>query len=164
MNNYSFQQGISCVIIGAVFFSAVLPSRLCLCADCHCDHKLPFGFGKTECALSINESPQGCCSQREPGCHCGDSPFKPDGNADGCCLRSKTQCHCAEFHQNFATKPDSVSPVKKLYDDSSWNMGVVSISSVGLIDTNASSLFQDARRGLLWPHVPLYMMLCVFLN
>ena len=164
MKRFSFQQGVSCVIIGAVFFSAVLPLRLCLCADCHCDHKLTFAFGKTEYAVSTDESSHGCCSQRAPGCHCGDSLYKSEEDADDCCLQSKTQCHCAEFHKNFSTKPDSVSPVKKPTNDSSWKMGVVSISSVGLTDTNASTGFQNTRRELLWPHVPLHVMLCVFLN
>ena len=164
MKRFSFQQGVSCVIIGAVFFSAVLPLRLCLCASCHCDHKLAFGFEKTECAVSTDESSHGCCSQREPVCHCGDSPCNPGRDADSNCLQSKTQCRCAEFHQNFATRPDSVSPVKKPTNDSPWKMGVVSVSTIDLTDTFASTIFQDARRDLLWPHVPLHVKLCVFLN
>ena len=176
MKRYSFRLGITSTIIGTLCIQVLLPMNVCLCADCHCDNSLGFGAAKNQSVLSTDElarEPSPCCckqqktqpvrskSQQNPR----DHVLSKDGLP--CCLQQDTrcQCHCGEYPPCIATPSNIVSPTNKLIHDSFWKMSINSILPPGG-QTDALGLpsFPGVRQGLLWPHVPLHVLLCVFLN
>ena len=153
MKQYSFRQFVICAMIGAVFFSTVAPLHICLCEGCHCEHSFGYGFAKIKSDLPKPDSePTGCCEKK---------------NSENCCdnkhSQSKSQCLCVTVQKCDAIVPVTTSLVKELKFCPFWDVPVVSVAPFDQADTFWSSFLKE-RRGLLRPHVPLHVLLCVFLN
>ena len=138
-----FRQFIINTMIGAVFFSTVVPLCVCVCKGCYCENSLAPVVMKTK----------------------GNSPI-PTAKTTGCCVKESREhnCQCCVLSQRFvAILPITVSQVKKLHDCPSWDI-VVSVPPFDQTVTFCSMSFRNERLLLFRPHVPLHVRLCVFLN
>ena len=148
MITVSFRHLVAYSVIFAVLFSTVIPSIICLCEGCYCEHSLANRPSFCENNSSAEE-PELCCHcQKEQPCN--DNP-------------TEKHCCCIDIQKIVAIEPKSFSQPKKLNMNPLRDMIVASIPPFGVVKDFGFMSF-DAQRFLLRPHVPLHVMLCVFLN
>ena len=140
-----FCQKAACTILTTMLFSVVVPPEACWCRDCRCENCLSCGFEQERAV----EAPS--CAACEK--HCSES-------CDG--EQPETPCRCCNFPKNHATMPKVFELVKKSNFAQPWSF--VSAPPVGLGNVLGFPTGLDGRRGPLYPCVPLYVLLCVFLN
>jgi len=149
---FSFHRRVASLVIAAVLFHTVAPLGVCWCEGCYCENSI------TQ-FLPDSESVPSCCE-----CQKAKLPEEPP--VDKCCTcgQSESTCFCGNNQKDIATVPGTVSPVKKLNPGSFPKSALVSVSPFDPSDALCSASFLVAQQALLRPHVPLHVMLCVFLN
>ena len=137
-----FRPWIVGVMVGTVLLNMVLPLGTCWCEDCHC------------------KKPEVQTEQPGNGTCCADCK-KTEGKK--CCDRSlpETPCRCRDIPKIHATMPVTVTPIKKSDAIPPWFVSAFPVGSTPVLGLPS---YRDSRRGLLPPHVPLYILLSVFLN
>ena len=149
MKSLAFRQWVACVTTVAVLFSTTAPLGFCWCEGCHCENHisrlLPNLAVKDEKCCCIPPEPlpeekENCCGLPEMPCSCG----------------------CGDFQKNEAVVPKAVLPIKKPKVSPSWNN--VSICPANLVYVLGIFSVLSNYRTLPPPHVPLHVLLCVFLN
>ena len=137
-----FRQWVACVTMVAVLFSAVVPLGVCRCEDCHCEKSISrFLLDRA------TEHETCCCIPPEEKC---------------CKLPVPCLCVCCNTQNDDAIDPKAVLPVKKPKVGLSWDN--VSVFPVDLANVSGISSLLGTPRALPPPHVPLHVLLCVFLN
>jgi len=129
-----------------MLFSAVIPTNICLCIGCHCENSLGNGLVKDE-VLPLPES----------NCNCREEKCRNDNDAE-------SKCFCTNVLKAIAVQPNTVSPVKKLKFDLSRDTIAVTVPPFGSVDAVGLAPHFGTRRLSFYPHVPLHVILCVFLN
>ena len=149
MGLFSFRQWAACVTTVAMLFSAAVPFGFCICDGCLCEnsfwHLIP-GFTPSN-AVVANE--KCCCTPPEP-------------LSNECCGLQKAPCSCSCGNaQNDAIVP-AVPTFKLPNAVPAWR--IVSVISVDF--ANVSGMFSLCGNHQAMPpsHVPLHVLLCVFLN
>ena len=142
MKRYFFRQFISSIMIGAVLLGTVVPLCACLCECCYRENGRTCEIAKIDRDLSILDTK--------------NTGWRAKNN-------SGINCRCVLAQRFVAIVPITVSQVKQLNSCPSWDI-VVSIPSFDQVDTMCLSSFLKERRGSLCSHVPLHVLLCVFLN
>jgi len=144
---HSFQQWVACVTMIAVLFGTATPLGFCRCVGCHCESSISRLF--PDFAV---ENAKCCCIPPEP---------LPD---EECCGQPKMPCPCSccNIQADDADAPVPALLVKQPNVNPSWN--IVSVVLVGY--ANALGAFSPLgnHRAMPPPHVPLHVLLCVFLN
>ncbi|MDR1382389.1 MAG: hypothetical protein LBJ67_00870 [Planctomycetaceae bacterium] len=164
---------ITLAVIYAVFFSAVMPMGICRCDGCSCENNV---FQEKN-AEKYNEKINPCCSRFGHSCCCGkktESQSLPqiDSMSSSCCQKKSDKnnsyssltevgCRCGKIIQTVIALPDIVSPIKKTHNNF---YGIIVL--VFGFDTN--SIHSAALHFLKHSppeatHVPLRVLLCVFL-
>ena len=159
-----FWKGVACLTMGAVLLGALTPQGICLCENCPCGQHdggkstvwMPIHSPKMDekhCCKSPETPPQ----SRKPRCgshccrsHCCGLPEKP------------CPCPCCNAQKCDAILPKAVALIQK----PNFNpMGtIISIVPAGSVDILRVSSCLASCRALPPPHVPLHVLLCVFLN
>ena len=142
----SFRQWVACVAIVAVLCNMAVPFGFCWCEGCRCENHISRLF-----THSTVEDKKCCCPPTEP---------LPEEN---CCGSPKTPCSCGcdDVQKEEAVVPKAVLPIKTPKIIPSWN--IVSVLSVDFPNVSRAFLLGN-HQVLLPPHVPLHVLLCVFLN
>jgi len=152
VKSLSFRQWVACVTMVAVLFSAAAPLGLCRCEGCHCENhisRLLPDFAFPNLAVADGDC---CCISPEP---------IPD--EDCCGLPSiPCPCLCCDIGKNDTVAP-AILPVKQPKIGLSWD--IVSALPVSFTPpVSGVSSLSGNHRVLPSPHVPLHILLCVFLN
>ena len=145
-----FRQWIVCTVIIAVLFNTATPMGVCRCAGCPHNKKAQ----SPENQVSVEKKCPKCCgappvagqNETSTGRYCCGTP-------------DNTPCRCCSAPKDHAVRPAAGSLVKKPDFGSSWN--VIAVNSVLTWEIPSCSYHP---RVLLPPHVPLHVLLCVFLN
>ena len=147
MEAFSFRQWVACVAMVAVIFSTAAPLGVCLCEGCNCKNNISRLL--THSAVAEKKC---CCTSPEP---------MPE---DGCCGSSGVPCSCTcdGTKNDVAFVPATVLPAKQ--SKVSPFLNVVSAISVVSSDALRGSPIWGSHRAIPPPHVPLHVLLCVFLN
>ena len=151
----SFRQWVACVTMVAVLFGTTAPFGFCMCEDCHCKRsisRLLPNVASSDAASSDTAVADGkCCC------------IPPEPLPKGCCglLEEPCSCACGDTQHDVAVIP-AILPVKPPKITPPWS--TISFMPVG--HTNVSGLLfrYGNLRAMLPSHVPLHVLLCVFLN
>ena len=145
MKRLSFRQWIAYTVVVAMFFNMAAPLGICWCDGCSCDKN--FSKFLPDWA-SANE--KCCCTSLEPQ------------SDDKCCGSPETPCSCpcGDILKNNTTIP-AVLPDKLPHWNPMWNVVAV-LPSVSVDNVSKVPSYRDRPRTLF--HVPLHILLCVFLN
>jgi len=163
MKPYSFRQWVVGGVILALLCNIATPLAVCRCEGCHCKKG---GTQKEEhpqkcTSSSLSKPSQPSCTDEEDHDPC--TPPEPSA-IKGCCGLSEMPCfcQCCNVQANDVFTPKAALLVKRPDVTPSWDF--VSVLPVGF--ANASEAFSRSVhcRTLLPPHVPLHVLLCVFLN
>ncbi|MDR1492581.1 MAG: hypothetical protein LBT05_07655 [Planctomycetaceae bacterium] len=150
----------------AVFFSAVMPIGSCYCAGCSCENNVLKNSntpnaqtkscysGRSLCCKEKISSPQSsdtssCCqtTSKENSCNCGSS-------GDG--------CQCNKITASTISLPDAVSPVKRILNHNDDFCGILVFASLNNAVYDHSAALRFLRSSPEAAHVPLHVLLCVF--
>ena len=146
MRPLSFRQWVACTVIVAMLFNTAAPLGICWCEGCQCENNISRYLSKSK---PVEEK---CC--------CTPSVPQPD---DGCCGLPETPCPCpCGDIQNDAAIPAAILPDKLPNLTPTWNG--MSVAPIGFSSVSTVSSNVDRLRTLLPLHVPLHVLLCVFLN
>jgi len=137
-----FRPWITGVMIGAVLFNMALPLGTCWCEDCHCKNP----------EVQAEQSGSGSCCA---GCEKTDGKKCCDGELP------EVPCRCRDIPKFHATMPTAITPIKKSEAMPIWFILPPLVGSPQVLGLPS---YRDSRQGLLPPHVPLHILLCVFLN
>jgi len=144
---FSFRQWVACGMMVAVLSNTAAPLGLCLCVGCHCENSIS---RLLPCAVVAEED---CC--------CTPPQTLPE---EGCCGSPETPCSCScgDTQNDNAVVPTMVLPAKQMKIVPSWS--VVSVLPAGFTGVSRAFSLLGNRWALPPPHVPLHILLCVFLN
>jgi len=144
----SFRQQVAYVTMVAVLFSTAAPMGICRCVGCHCEKNISlplpdFAF----LDFAVNDG--SCC--------CVPPKLLP---VEECCglPEMPCPCSCCNIQQNDTVAPAAILSVKQPNFGPSW------VLPAGPNRVSEQASLPDKRWALLPPHVPLYVLLCVFLN
>ena len=151
---FLFRQWIACVVMTTVLFGPVVPQGVCQCAGCVC------GNSSAQPVLANNKN--GCCKSTEKSKRldrgaclenwgCWGSPTMPFACHCFC------SCSCNGIQQN---EEKGVLPIQRPDIPLLWD--AVLVSSVIFVPVSWGCL--ENHRIFSPPHVPLHVLLCVFLN
>ena len=146
MRRFAFRQWVACVTTLAMLLSMATPLGICRCVGCHCENSLAWFFldftvedGKCSCTSSEPLAEEKCCEL--PGGPCS--------------------CLCCDGNNDDAVIPMAVLLVKQPNVAPSWDF----VEILPVNDAVVSRAFSlGNHRALPPPHVPLHVLLCVFLN
>jgi len=151
MKPLSFRQWVACVTMVAVLFGTTAPFGFCLCKDCHCEHSISRLLPDFSFSDPVVADVKCCCTPSEP---------LPE---DECCGSSGTPCSCAcGDTQNDEAVIPAVLSVKPPKINPLWS--IVSVLPVGFASVSGLASLCGNHRAMPPPHVPLHVLLCVFLN
>ena len=147
MKLISFRQWVACVIVVALLFNVAAPLGLCLCEGCYCEISI-----KRFLPLSAFTDEKYCCAPPE------------SVSEYGCCGSAKNPCpcRCGDIQTDNTTAPAAVLSGKMPHLSPAGNL--VAALPGSFIYTPKGFLPTGDPRTLLPPHVPLHVLLCVFLN
>ena len=147
MGVLSFRQLVACVVMVAMCCNTAAPMGICWCEGCHCE-------------MDISRFLPGSATVGEKCC-CTPPETQPD---DGCCGLPETPCTCpcGDAQKSKTPVPAAVLPGKMPNLTPAWS--VVSVFPIGFADAPKVSSYVDHFRTSLPLHVPLHVLLCVFLN
>lgn len=149
MNSSLLRKWITCFMMVAVLVNMATPVAMCECEGCACERNVA-KFRKS--TPPAEEKSCSCCkTPTESPC---DMPAERK-----CCGSSDTSCSCCDAAKDFAVAAQANLLVKKQDFDSLWSIAAVSLTP----RRDVPSCFYSYR-GLPPPHVPLHVLLCVFLN
>ena len=138
MKACSFRQW-GLIMVGAALLSVLLPLGVCWCVECPCKNN------------NTHEQRAG-----ESPCACEETQDKRTRHDE-----MPTPCSCCDIPENSATIPKMMVLTKKTSVGPSW---FVSSNPVGSVHVSGWHSKLEPRQGLFHFPVPLYLLLCVFLN
>ena len=144
-----FRQWIACVVMTTVLLGPVVPQGVCLCEGCTCGTNfLVLAKNKGDCCCESLFDHETCSDNR--GC-CGSQsmPFS-----------CPCSCSCSDIRQSEAIEQKGILLLKRPDVPLLWD--AVSVFSVSFVPVSWGCL--ENPRILPPPHVPLHVLLCVFLN
>ena len=152
MKPFTFRQWIACAVMIALLFNMAIPRVICRCDGCHCENSL----SRLMPDFAVVTNKKCCCTPQEPL-----SAESLLGN--GCCGLPKLPCPClcCDIQKNNTPVPLTVLLVKKPAINPLWN--IVSVIPIDVAHVSVPSHLNHCRT-LLPAHVPLHILLCVFLN
>jgi hypothetical protein len=131
----------------AMLFNVAVPLGICRCEGCHCENSLsrffpdPATTGEKCCCASPETV------QTEEHCSLPETPCS---------------CQCGSVQQDDATAPVAVLSVKVPNGSSLWDS--ISATHTDFIHVPKTSFSTNGLRTFFSSPVPLYVLLCVFLN
>jgi len=135
----------------AMLFNVAAPLGFCWCEGCSCGNHISRFLPVSAVKEGAVTEEKCCCTPSEP----------PE---ETCCGLPETpcQCPCGDIQQDDATAPKgallvekpTVAPVRH----------IVSVLPADFADVSGTLSRLDKHRILLPSHVPLHVLLCVFLN
>ena len=151
MKSFSFRQWVACVVMTTVLFSTVAPLGICHCEGCGCANNV----ARFQTDFVTADKTDGCC------CKPTQKTLSP--NKKGGCDSQNTPCSCScgDAQKSTAILSKAVFSLKRPDINPLWDVGFVSADLVSLSGT--LGYFNNPRM-LSSPHVPLHVLLCVFLN
>ena len=151
MGRFSFRQCVALAVVVAMLFNVAVPFGVCRCEGCHCPSKSGHG--------NVSRFLHHCTTDNK--CRCIPPEPSPD---DECCGLAKMPCpcRCCDVQNSNEATHKAVLPLKRLDITPPWE--TVSVASVGFVNVKEIPSHVDNRRALLPLHVPLHVLLCVFLN
>lgn len=146
---FSFRQWVACVTMVAVLFGTMTPFGFCLCEGCHCENSISRLLPSLALSDTAAASGRCCCTPPEP-------------LPEGCCgSPTPCSCSCGDTQDDVAVSP-AVLPAKQPKIVPSWN--IVSVIPVDFARVFGQLSLSCDHRAMPLPHVPLHVLLCVFLN
>ena len=151
MKGFAFRQWVAFAVMIAMLFNVAVPLGLCRCEGCHCPSK----------SGQVNFSRILHCTTADDKCRCIPPEPLPD---DECCgsANMPCPCKCCDIQNSNEATPKAVLPLKRSEITPSWE--TISVISVGFVNVKEVPSHFDNHRALLPLHVPLHVLLCVFLN
>ena len=138
----TFRQWATCVTIGAMLSAVVMPPGICWCAECGC------AVSVTQSQATPAVADVRYCCKPPPPLPCSEKPDSP------------CPCQCSDTQKGDTILPETVLPVKKTNARPVWD----SVHFAGFADVSGVSSSVASCIALPIPHVPLHVLLCVFLN
>ena len=147
MKPFSLRQWVACAVMATMLFNMVTPFTICRCVDCSCEHNTSSPISK-----SAIETKMSCCAP-------------PVLLANERCCRSPEvpcDCQCSNYQANESVVPTAVPSVKRPEIKPHWDFVSTLPDSVHYASEAFARL--EKCRTTLTSHVPLHVLLCVFLN
>ena len=146
MRSLVFQQWTAYLVVVAMLFGMAAPVAVCRCVDCNCPKSKAWfmpksatdstGTGNTKCnCLPVTE--------------------------DRCTSEIPCPCQCCDIQHDDKIASEAVLTERVHFNPS---QDIVSVLPVGFASVSGLPFRSDSPRILLSPHVPLHVLLCVFLN
>jgi|GEM_PF-1881291 len=149
MKPFLFRQWVAGAVMAALLFNVAAPLVLCRCDGCSCGCNPSWSLPDFAAAV---EAERFCCS-----------PPVPVSSQGGCgSPEMPCQCQCGNYQAGESIVPKAVLPIQRPDSKPAWDL--VSVLPADFACTSEVFSRFDDRRVLLPPHVPLHVLLCVFLN
>jgi len=152
MRHDSSRRWIAWVVMAAMLLNTAALGEFCLCKGCSCARSISRLLPIPAVAVKKCAVKKCCCSSPEsvPSDNCCGSPQAP------------CPCKCGDVHTDKVTALTAVLSDKMPNMRPAWNL--ISVLPVNVADVPKRIFSIDDPRTLLPPHVPLHVLLCVFLN
>ena len=142
MNIFPFQKWIACVVMVAMLFNMAAPVAVCKCEGCYCPKSIARIFSEP----SVEDKKCGCLPIDE----------------ENFTSETSCPCRCCGIQDNETASSPAILPTKQTNPNLS---GVIaSTLSTNFVNNSGLPFRAGDCRTLFQPHVPIHVLLCVFLN
>lgn len=149
----TFRQWVACITMGAMLLGTLAPPVICQCEGCGCSDNAAQYDNATPCCQV--DTP---CCQVESAAVCKSCCCKPPEKSES--SKSPCSCQCCDTQKSEAVRSKAVLPVQKPGFSPLLDIAL----PAGLASDSDVLSYIVYRRALPPPHVPLHVLLCVFLN